>query len=113
MPWPPSRALRRVPNLAHMTRFNVDSEVVAAATGSAQATMGRIEGEVAGLLGQLVNLESSWTGTAAASFQGAVADWRSTQQRVHESMGLLNRAMAQASQTYAEAESSNTRLFLR
>ncbi|HWH25180.1 MAG TPA: WXG100 family type VII secretion target [Pseudolysinimonas sp.] len=95
-----------------MTRYQVDSEAVVAATAGAQATMSRIEGEVAGLLSQLVNLESSWTGQAAASFQSAVGDWRATQQRVHESMGLINRALAQAGQTYAETEAGNARLFL-
>ncbi len=96
-----------------MTRFNVDNEAVAAAASGVQATMGRIEGENAGLLSQLVNLEFSWTGTAASTFQAAVADWRATQQRVHESMALITRALAQAGQTYADAEAGNTRLFMR
>ena len=62
----------RLPNLAHMTRYQVDSEAVAAATGTVRAAMGRIQAEVAQLHGQLVGLQGSWTGQASAGFQTVV-----------------------------------------
>ncbi|CAN5376755.1 WXG100 family type VII secretion target [soil metagenome] len=96
-----------------MTRYQVDSEAVAAATASVRAAAGRIQGEVAGLHSQLVNLQASWTGQAATSFQGVVGDWKATQQRVEESLALLNTALAHAGQLYADVESQNQRLFLR
>jgi early secretory antigenic target protein ESAT-6 len=96
-----------------MTRFQVDSDAVAAATGTVQAAIGRIQAEVAGLHGQLVNLEGSWTGQAAAAFQGVVADWKTTQHRVEEGLAAISAALAHAAQQYAEIEQQNARLFLR
>lgn len=96
-----------------MTRYQVDSEAVAAATARVQAAMSRIQGEVAGLHAQLVDLQSSWTGSAASAFQGVVGDWRATQTRVEESLGHINTALGQAAQLYADAEVQNTRLFTR
>jgi 6 kDa early secretory antigenic target len=96
-----------------MTRYQVDSEAVAAATARAQAATSRIQGEVAGLHAQLVELQSSWTGTAASAFQGVVADWRATQARVEESLAHINTALGRAAQLYADAEQQNTALFRR
>lgn len=73
--------------------------------------MGRIQDEVAGLHAQLVDLQSSWTGSAATAFQGVVSDWRATQTRVEEGLGRLHTALGQAAQLYADAEQQNTRLF--
>jgi len=94
-----------------MTRYQVDSDAVAAATGNVHAAMGRIQAEVSGLHGQLVDLQSSWTGQASAMFQGAVADWKATQQRVEESLGTINAALSQAGRFYADAELQTSRLF--
>jgi len=94
-----------------MSRFHVDSDQVLSATGAARASMERISGEVSGLLTQLTNLQGSWGGAAATAFQGVVADWRSTQQRVEQSMAAINQALGHAAQQYAEIEAANTRLF--
>lgn len=96
-----------------MTRYQVDSEAVVAANGTIRAAMGRIQGEVSGLLGQLTSLQSSWTGQAAAGFQTVVGDWKATQARVDESLALISTALGQAGQSYAEVEAANARLFLR
>ena len=61
-----------------MTRYQVDSEAVAAATAAARASIGRIQSEVGSLHGQLSNLQGSWSGQAATAFQGIVADWKAT-----------------------------------
>lgn len=96
-----------------MTRYQVDSEAVLTTTGSVRDSMGRIESEVSGLLAQLVNLQSSWTGQASTAFQGVVTEWRATQQHVVESLSSINLALGQAGQQYADIEQSNARLFLR
>ena len=96
-----------------MTQFQVDSEALISTTGAARAAMGRIQAEVAGLLGQLTGLEGSWTGQAATQFQAAVSAWRSTQQHVEQSADALNQALGQAGQQYAEVEQANARLFGR
>ncbi|CAN5125244.1 hypothetical protein BH09ACT3_BH09ACT3_05240 [soil metagenome] len=52
-----------------MTRFQVDSEAVLAATGSVRGSIARIQSEVGALHGQLTDLQGSWTGQAATAFQ--------------------------------------------
>jgi WXG100 family type VII secretion target len=73
--------------------------------------MGRIQAEVGSLYGQLVNLQGSWSGQAATSFQSVATDWKATQQRVEESLAAINQALTLAAQQYAEIEASNARLF--
>lgn len=96
-----------------MTRYQVDSEAVLSATGAVRNSISRIQAEVAGLHGQLTNLQGSWTGQAATAFNGVVTDWKATQQRVEESLAAINQSLAQAGHQYAEIESANTRLFGR
>lgn len=96
-----------------MTRYQVDSDAVLGATGAVRGSIGRIQGEVSGLHAQLVNLQGSWTGQAASSFQSVLNEWKVTQQRVEENLAAINQALAQAGQQYAEIEQSNARLFAR
>lgn len=96
-----------------MTRYQVDSEAVISATGAVRSSIIRIQSEVAGLHGQLTNLQSSWSGQAASAFTGVVAEWKTTQQRVEENLAAINQALTQAGQQYAEIEAANARLFAR
>ena len=96
-----------------MTRYQVDSEAVISATGAVRSSISRIQSEVAGLHGQLTNLQSSWTGQAASAFTGVVSEWKVTQQRVEENLAAINQALTQAGQQYAEIEAANARLFTR
>ena len=91
----------------------IDAAQVSAATHSVQGTIGRIQSEVGSLVAQLTGLQSSWTGQAATAFQGAVADWRTTQLHVEQSLAQLSHALGVAATQYAEAEQANARLFLR
>ena len=94
-----------------MTRYQVDSEAVFSATSAAKSTIGRIQGEVDALHGQLTNLQGSWSGPAASAFQGAVVEWKSLEQRVEEVLGAMGTALGHAGQQYAETEAANARLF--
>ncbi|MES2169491.1 MAG: WXG100 family type VII secretion target [Actinomycetota bacterium] len=96
-----------------MTRYQVDSDAVTAATSSARAAVGRIQAEVSGLHGQLTALQGSWSGQAANAFQAVVADWKAVQERVEQSLGSISHALGQAAVQYAEAEIANARLFTR
>jgi 6 kDa early secretory antigenic target len=96
-----------------MTRYQIDSEAVAAATASVQATASRIQADVSSLHARLLDLQGSWTGQAASAFQAVVADWTATQRRVEESLQMLNTGLARAGQHYAEIEMQNARLFAR
>jgi early secretory antigenic target protein ESAT-6 len=94
-----------------MTRYQVDSEAVLAATGAVRSTIGRLQSEVTSLHGQLVQLQSSWTGEAATAFSGVVTEWKTTQQRVEENLAAINQGLTRAAQQYAEIEAANARLF--
>jgi len=96
-----------------MTRYQVDSEAVLSATAAVRASISRIQAEVSGLHGQLINLQGSWSGQAATAFQSVVVEWKATQQRVEENLATLNQALTMAAQQYAEIEASNARLFGR
>ncbi len=96
-----------------MTRYQVDSEAVLGATNAVRTSIGRIQAEVGGLHGQLISLQDSWSGQAASAFQAVVNEWKSTQQRVEESLDAISRALGQAGQHYAEIEAANARLFTR
>jgi WXG100 family type VII secretion target len=74
--------------------------------------MGQIQGEVASLLGHLVNLQGSWTGQAATAFQAVIAEWRATQQHVEQSMSSIDQGLVLVARQYAEVETNNARLFL-
>lgn len=94
-----------------MSRYVVDSDAIDSARAAAHATVGRIQTDVAALLGQLQALEGSWTGGASVAFQGVVTTWRGTQLQVEESLRQITIALQQAGQQYADVESANTRLF--
>jgi len=96
-----------------MTRYSVDSEAVLGATATVRASIGRIQSEVAALHGQLVGLQGSWSGPAAAAFQSVVTEWKGTQQRVEDNLAAINQALTFAAQQYAEIESANARMFGR
>jgi WXG100 family type VII secretion target len=95
-----------------MTHFSVDSEQVLAANATIQSTISRISSEADTLLAQLQNLQSSWTGVAANSFQDLVIRWRATASTVDSQLGELGTALGIAAAQYAEIEYSNQRLFL-
>jgi early secretory antigenic target protein ESAT-6 len=94
-----------------MPRFTVDSEAVFAAQSAVAATIPRVQGDVAALLANLHALQDSWGGTAATAFQGIVADWQATQQRVEESLVAINEALGAAGRQYLDVEEANVRLF--
>lgn len=94
-----------------MTRFDVDSAQVAQASGAVHASAQRIGTEVDQMMRHLLDLQGSWRGQAASSFQQVVADWRATQERVRASLEEIQRALAVAGQNYAEAEEAAARMF--
>jgi early secretory antigenic target protein ESAT-6 len=94
-----------------MTRYQVDSEAVLSATATVQGSIGRIQAEVAGLHGQLVDLQGSWSGSAAPAVHAGVGVWKGTQQRVEEALASINQALSAAARQYAEVEEGNARMF--
>lgn len=104
-----------MPAIGHskdMTQFTVDSEQVMAANSAIQNTINRLQAEVDTLHSQLINLNHSWTGLAANSFQELAARWRQTAAGVDAQLAELGNALALAASQYSEIEYSNQRLFL-
>jgi len=94
-----------------MSRYEVDSAQLSGAGAAVQASATRIRAEVDGMLRQLVDLQASWRGPAATAFQQVVADWRATQERVHQGLDEIRQALAVAGRQYAEAEDGAARMF--
>ena len=95
-----------------MTNFSVDSEQVMAANVAIQNTISRLTHESDNLHAQLQNLQSSWTGMAATSFQELAIRWRATAAQVDGQLGELGNALSIAAAQYSEIEYANQRLFL-
>jgi WXG100 family type VII secretion target len=96
-----------------MSRYEVDSDQVTRASTAVQTSAGHIRTEVDGMMRHLLDLQSSWKGQAATSFQHVLTDWRTTQERVRTSLEEIQQALNVAAQQYAEAESAAARMFSR
>jgi 6 kDa early secretory antigenic target len=97
-----------------MSRYEVDSAQVAQASAAVRASAGQISVEVDRMTRHLLDLQSSWKGQAATSFQQVVVvDWRATQERVRTSLDEIQQALAAAGQNYQQAEEAAARMFAR
>ncbi len=94
-----------------MSRFEVDSTEVTAASAAVQASAQELGNETDRMMRHLLALQASWKGTAATSFQHVVTDWRATQERVRASLEEIQRALAVAGRQYEDAENAATRMF--
>lgn len=94
-----------------MAQFNVDSEVLQLKSAAVRGSVERIRAEVETMQRGLQDLQGSWTGAAATTFQGLIVDWRGTQMKVETSLESINTALSTAATQYAQAEQANTRMF--
>jgi WXG100 family type VII secretion target len=94
-----------------MSRFAVDVAQVAQTSAAVQGSITSVSSEVDRMTRLLADLQTTWQGQAAASFQDVVAQWRATQERVRANLEDINRALATAGESYASAESTAVRLF--
>ena len=94
-----------------MATFSVDSDAVLTATGAIRATADRLQGESAAMLGQLTQLQGSWTGAAAIAFQGVIDRWRLTQRELEAALGDIGTALSHAGSQYAQTEAAASGLF--
>ncbi|MDR0946099.1 MAG: WXG100 family type VII secretion target [Bifidobacteriaceae bacterium] len=94
-----------------MGNYQVDSDLIAAATGGVRKSIGAIQAESAALMAQLNDLQGSWRGAAATAFAGVAAGWQATQVKVEAALDQINRALEVAGQNYAEAETGALAMF--
>ena len=95
-----------------MSIISVDTELLQLNSANVRATVERISADVHAMKLGLDELQGSWRGAAASSFQNLVAEWTLTQGRVEASLASINLALNSAAATYAEAELGNTQRFL-
>ncbi|MCZ2402590.1 WXG100 family type VII secretion target [Paenarthrobacter sp. Z7-10] len=95
-----------------MPQFNVNSDELASKSQAVRGSIDQLRAEVDRMQRNLLDLQSSWTGSAANNFQSLISDWRSTQVRVEVSLESINTALATAATQYAQAEEANTRMFM-
>ncbi|WNB85273.1 WXG100 family type VII secretion target [Cellulomonas sp. ATA003] len=96
-----------------MSRYEVDSAQVAAASAAVRASTGAIRTEVGAMMRHLADLQTVWRGGAATAFGAVMADWAVTQARVEESLDAITVALGTAATSYADAEQQVSRLFGR
>lgn len=94
-----------------MTQFEVDSARVTQASAAIATSAQSIGTEVDQMMRHLLDLQGSWRGQAATSFQHVVADWRGTQERVRTGLEEIQRALAAAGRQYQEVEDAAARMF--
>lgn len=94
-----------------MSRFEVDSEAVAAAAALVQASIGTISAETDGMMRHLEALQGSWRGQAATGFSGVVAEWRGASHHVHTALQSIQTALTHTGQQYADVEAAAVRMF--
>lgn len=94
-----------------MSNFATNTEDMRTKSANIQATAERIRADINTMQSSLQELEGTWQGVASANFQGVVAQWRSTQLQVEESLNSISRALTQSAQHYDDAEQANASMF--
>ena len=96
-----------------MTRYQVDTDAVLAATHTARHTMERLHHDVATLTATLQTLSGVWTGVASAAFTDVYQAWRTTHAHVETQLADITTALTQAGSHYQDMEAANAALFRR
>lgn len=94
-----------------MAQFNVNSDDLALKSTAVKGSVDRIRTEVDAMKRNLLDLQASWTGTAATNFQSLMAEWHATELKVEASLESINSTLSMAATQYAQAEAANTRMF--
>ncbi len=92
-------------------QFQVDTDRIASASADIASIAQEIESQVNAMMTRLTGLEDAWRGSAAAQFQGVVAQWQGTQTQVRASLDGIGRVLGQAGAQYADVEAQTVRMF--
>ena len=94
-----------------MSIISVDTDQLQVKSANVKATVDRISADVQAMKHGLDELQATWRGSAATSFQALVAEWTLTQGKVEASLASINLALSSAADTYAQAEQGNAQRF--
>lgn len=92
-------------------KFQVDAAEVERAANRVTASADLISQEVEGMMSHLNQLQSTWVGSASASFQEVANQWRGTQNQVEESLLSIRQALNTTAAQYVQAEEAAMRMF--
>ncbi|HLS04300.1 MAG TPA: WXG100 family type VII secretion target [Actinomycetales bacterium] len=92
-------------------KFEVDAGEVERAANRVSVSADAISHEVESMMSHLNELQGTWRGSAAASFQELAAQWRGTQAQVEESLQSIRQALNASAQQYVQAEEAALRMF--
>ncbi|MDP5227761.1 MULTISPECIES: WXG100 family type VII secretion target [Arthrobacter] len=95
-----------------MSVISVDTEVLNAQAGRVRATAERTSADLKAMRMGLAELQSTWRGSASASFQALITEWTSMQGRVEANLAGIMQALDQAAYQYRDVEQLNTQRFL-
>ena len=87
-----------------MTAFRVTPAELAQLSHQVQSTSGHIESELAGLRGRVLPISATWSGQAQERFQVLYEEWNRNAQGLQQALAGISQLLAQAGQTYDEAE---------
>ncbi|MBO3663828.1 WXG100 family type VII secretion target [Microbacterium stercoris] len=94
-----------------MAVFTVDTDAIAAGSGSILTTVEQVRAVTAALNAQLAPLETAWTGASSVAFQEAKAQWNGLQAQIDHTLDGLGRSLGTVGHQYADAERSMAGMF--
>ena len=94
-----------------MSTFSTNTGEMQIKSQAVMNTIDRLRTEVNTMQMNLDQLQGTWQGSAATSFQAIVAEWRGTHVRIEEALASIATALQHASAQYEEVEQVNTSLF--
>ena len=94
-----------------MTTFQVTPEQLQSTSARVRSGASSIDGELAALAAAVGPLSSVWTGVAQARFAELWAEWQRSAAGLREALEGIATLLATAGQNYADAESTNLRMF--
>ena len=92
-------------------KYSVDSVEVSHAATRVRSSSATIHSEVAAMMGHLIALQSAWTGSASAAFEGLSHSWQMTQAQIEANLDQIALALDAAASSYADTESAAARMF--
>jgi WXG100 family type VII secretion target len=92
-------------------QYQVDPAQIAASSAAVSSSVSSIRSAVGGMFSNLSQLQGVWRGSAASQFNQVSEQWRAAQQQMEQSLDSIQRALAQASTLYSDAETQASRLF--
>jgi 6 kDa early secretory antigenic target len=74
-----------------------------------------LSGQIEELIGQLrataTGVQGEWKGMASGAFEGAMTDWNTAANSIHQAATSIGIATQTAGVNYADTESANTKMF--